>query len=73
MDITVFSFSRNGTNQPPRPSPDVPFNPLLLLALGILVSYTSRLLILEPISKIGFWFKIPTSPKGFAGTSAAGL
>jgi hypothetical protein len=27
---------------------------------------------LEPISKIGFWFKIPSSPKGFAGTRAAG-
>jgi hypothetical protein len=28
--------------------------------------------LLEPISKIGFWFKIPSSPKGFAGTRAAG-
>jgi hypothetical protein len=27
---------------------------------------------LESISKIGFWFKIPSSPKGFAGTRAAG-
>ena len=27
---------------------------------------------LEPISKIGFWFKIPSSPKGFAGAGAAG-
>ena len=27
---------------------------------------------LESISKIGFWFKIPTSPKGFDGTRAAG-
>ena len=27
---------------------------------------------LEPISKIGFWFKIPSSPKGFAGTRTAG-
>jgi hypothetical protein len=26
---------------------------------------------LEPISKIGFWFKIPSSPKGFAVTRAA--
>jgi hypothetical protein len=26
----------------------------------------------EVISKIGFWFKIPSSPKGFAGTRAAG-
>ena len=25
----------------------------------------------ESISKIGFWFKIPSSPKGFAGTRAA--
>jgi hypothetical protein len=27
---------------------------------------------IEPISKIGFWFKIPSSPKGLAGTRAAG-
>jgi hypothetical protein len=27
---------------------------------------------LEAISKIGFWFKIPSSPKGFAETRAAG-
>jgi hypothetical protein len=27
---------------------------------------------LEAISKLGFWFKIPSSPKGFAGTRAAG-
>jgi hypothetical protein len=26
----------------------------------------------EAISKIGFWFKIPSSPKSFAGTRAAG-
>jgi hypothetical protein len=25
----------------------------------------------EPISKIGLWFKILSSPKGFAGTRAA--
>jgi hypothetical protein len=29
------------------------------------------LFLLEPILKIGFWFKIPSSPQGFAGTSAA--
>ena len=29
--------------------------------------------LLESISKIGFWFKIPSSPKGFAGTRAADL
>jgi hypothetical protein len=57
----------------PGDSTGVKYLPREMLALGILVSYTSRLLILEPISKIGFWFKIPTSPKGFAGTSAAGL
>jgi hypothetical protein len=28
--------------------------------------------LLESISKIGFWFKIPSSPNGFAGTRAAG-
>ena len=30
----------------------------------------------EPISKIGFWFKIPSSPRekrGYAETGAAGL
>ena len=27
---------------------------------------------LEAISKIGFWFKIPSSPYGFAVTGAAG-
>jgi hypothetical protein len=29
--------------------------------------------ILEAISKIGFWFKIPSSPSGYAGTGAPGL
>jgi hypothetical protein len=31
--------------------------------------------LLEPVSKIGFWFKIPSSPRekrGFAGTRTAG-
>ncbi len=32
-----------------------------------------RFILLEPISKIGFWFKIPSSPKGYAETRAAGL
>ena len=30
-------------------------------------------ILLEAFSKIGFWFKIPSSPKGFAGTRAADL
>jgi hypothetical protein len=28
--------------------------------------------LIELISKIGFWFKIPSSPKGLAGTRTAG-
>ncbi|MGD8763049.1 MAG: hypothetical protein PVG87_12130, partial [Desulfobacteraceae bacterium] len=30
------------------------------------------LAIVEAILKIGFWFKIPSSPRGYAGTGAAG-
>ena len=34
--------------------------------------YPIFLSVVEPISKIGFWFQIPSSPDGFAGTGAAG-
>jgi hypothetical protein len=34
---------------------------------GFLKRHLTSIIIIEVISKIGFWFKIPSSPKGYAG------
>jgi len=50
MILSIFNYLTNQLFNQSTDITDVPFNPLLLLALGILVSYTSRLLILGPNS-----------------------
>jgi hypothetical protein len=47
------------------------FSHVFSLLLEVIAKMSFGLIFLEPISKIGFWFKIPSSPKGFAGTRAA--